>query len=690
MDNTAVSGSYHGVEIGSPEFDALYAYDGNDLGFEWNPDATTFRLWAPTAAQVSLNLYDSDQSSDAPLRESVAMARHDKGVWSATVLGDLRDQAYDYQVTFEDGSSNTTPDPYAIAAVVNGHRSVVLAPEQMTIPDFPRMPHFSSLQTDARIAELSVRDSTISPTSGVSEAHRGKFLGLTEKGTTNSFGKSTGLDYLVKLGITHVQIMPMYDFESVDETKPFSDDNYNWGYDPLNYNVPEGSFSTNPYDPATRIREAKLMVRALHEAGIRVVMDVVYNHVYSLKTHPLALSVPGYFFRTVDGKLTSRSFCGNDVASERAMGRKYIIDSLRYWIENFRLDGIRFDILGLIDNETIRQARAMMDEIDTSILAYGEGWDMHADLPTEQMTVQEYANLVDNQEGRGSRTGSTVGFFNDSLRDNLKGADFDSEPTSRGFVTGEPGKERIIAYNMLGTQPTQDEEIVKSHGTAMNHADASQVVQYAEIHDGMTLFDKLAISLGYAELDEQGNPITSSPVLRNLDGEKLQDVARRQMLATAAALLAQGVPEIQLGQEFLRTKDGEHNSYNTGDTQNAIDWNRLANPVAARVARFVRDLWALRASTPAFRYSSYQQINAHASVLAMENGVVAWRVSDESHAYTVVLNANEVPQRVREVSSGYYEVLCENSEVVEPRALEVAHGFTAAGLSVNVLRRSVL
>lgn len=655
-----LDGSY----VRSDEFDRLYAYDGSDLGVTYSPDGSVFKLWAPTASSVTINIYASDRSADAPLKRSVPLKRAEKGVWSVSLPSDMRDTAYDYTLTFPDGTSHHSPDPYARAAVINGHRSVVLAPEETAISDFRRLPPFSSLATDARIAEISIRDTTMSPSSGVTPSLRGKYLGLIQKGTHTPSGKPTALDYMVNLGITHVQIMPFYDFQSVDESAPASNSNYNWGYDPLNYNVPEGSFCTDPTDPAVRIRECKQMIRGLHDAGLRVVMDVVFNHVYSLESSPLALTVPGYYFRYKDGKLTSHSFCGNDVASERAMARKYIVDSIDYWTREFKLDGFRFDIMGLIDNTTMNAVRQRLDQIDPTMLCYGEGWDMHADLPDDEMTIQTQAYRVDNQEGRGDRSGSTIGFFNDSLRDSLKGTSWDGDIAGRGFVSGAPDCEKIIAYNILGAQPTEDKDITSSfdQDKSKRYADASQVQQYAEIHDGMTLFDKIALSLGYG-VGSDGKPAAGKASVRHLSGTELTRVDRMARLADAAVILAQGVPEIQLGQEFLRSKGGNGNSYKSGDSVNALDWSSLDNPVKAGSAAFVRGLFCLRSHIPAFRYSSFKSINKHSTVLKMSDHVVAWTVSDAEASFVVVLNAAEQSQKITGLQDGVYSVLVKDSHV---------------------------
>ncbi len=642
------------------QFDEEYDYDGDDLGVAYMPDASTFRLWAPTALSVTLDLYSDSRRADAPLTRSVPMRRwqgQEAGVWSLTVPEDLKGWAYDYRLDFGRGRTSVSPDPYATAAVINGHRSVVLDPQSVEVADFARMPAFSTRPTDAIIAELSVRDATISPSSGVKPGWRGKFLGLTEHGTHTAAGSPTGLDYLADLGITHVQLMPIYDFASVDEARPLSDDNYNWGYDPLNWNVPEGSLATDPADPACRIREAKLMVRALHKAGLRVVMDVVYNHVYSLESHPLALTVPGYFFRTKDGVLTSHSRCGNDFASERPMARKYLLDSIRYWLTNFRLDGFRFDIMGLIDVDTMNAVRDLLDSVDPTMLCYGEGWDHGADLPESMMTVQSQAFRLDNREGRRTNTDSTVGFFNDSLRDAVKGQSWAGFFDGPGFASGQKGTERLVAYNLLGCQPTQDREILRALPAPTHYADASQVQQYVQIHDGMTLFDKIATSLGYGvERGEDGRLVrlTGERSVRHLAGADLDRVARMAKIAEAAAVLAQGVPEIELGQEFLSSKDGEGNSYNTSDTMNAVDWDRQDQEILSDCVTFMRSLFALRARVAAFRRSSYRRINSHSSVLTAADGLIAWQVWDNIATFTVILNANDAWTAVPALPDGVY------------------------------------
>lgn len=358
-----------GAVVRTDAFDKEFAYDGQ-LGSIYTKQNTTIRLLAPTASKVELVVFDG-QKADSAVKEVINMTSGEKGTYESVLNGDNAGLSYQYRLTFPDGTVNETGDPYATAAVVNGDRSVVLSPEEMSIPNFNRMASFTN-PVDAVIYEAHIRDFSISPNSGIE--NKGKFLGVVESGTKNEQGKATGLDYLKKLGITHVQFLPMYDYQTVDESKP-DVAQFNWGYDPKNYNVPEGSYSTNANNPSTRIVEMKEMVNGLHNSGLRVIMDVVYNHVYSASSHAFSKTVPGYYFRyTSDGKLSNGTGVGNDTASERAMMRKYIVDSVTYWAKNYNLDGFRFDLMGIHDIETMKEVRAALDKIDPSIIVLGEGW----------------------------------------------------------------------------------------------------------------------------------------------------------------------------------------------------------------------------------------------------------------------------------------------------------------------------
>lgn len=650
-----------GAVVRSDAFDKKYAYDGDDLGVTYKAEKSTFKLWAPTATKVTLRLYADSTDPKAAQTDAVTLEKSGKkGVWTFAVDKDLKDYAYDYELTFADGTVNTSADPYATAAVANGERSVVLSDKEKGDAG-KRMASFSK-PTDAIITEANVRDMTINPNSGVSEANRGKYLGFVEEGTTVD-GKQgaapTGIDYLKSLGVTHVQIMPVYDYGSVDETGDLSyGAQYNWGYDPENYNVPEGSYSSGPSDPSARVKEMKQMVSGLHKNGLYVVMDVVYNHVYNASEHAFNKTVPGYYFRyDANGNLTNGSGCGNDVASERAMARKYIVDSVKYWATEYNVDGFRFDLMGLIDQTTMNQVRAALDEIDPSILVIGEGWDM-TDAIGNQETTQPNASKVKG-----------VAFFNDSLRDAIKGSVFSDEDT--GFIAGKADKENLIATNVLGCNNKRegiDENGHCNNGTAdTNYGGADQVVQYVEIHDNLTLYDKL---------------VKSAPN----DSEETR--LARAKLADSLILLSQGITDMQFGQEFLRTKGGNGNSYNAGDAVNAIDWNRTVEQAGS--VNYVKGLIALRKSIKNLHLSSYDGIAKNMTVLQQSDGVVAYQLKDGSDTYVVVFNANESAATVEAVPAGKYTVLAADGKVTETQDKNAATTVGADGYQAGALAAAVL
>ena len=649
--------------IRTDEFDKKYAYNGDDLGAVYSASSTTFKLWAPTATEVKLITYKST-AEKAEKDKETAMKAEDHGVWSAKLDGDQAGTAYAYEVHFADGTVNVSADPYAKAAVVNGERSVVLADKDAGNAG-KRMPKFAH-PSDATIAEMDVRDFSINPNSGISDAHRGKYLGVVEAGTkTTDKHNVSGFDYFKSLGVTHVQIMPMYDFGSVNETgdlgygKPGAQ---NWGYDPQNYNVPEGSYSTDPANPTTRVKEAKQMIAGLHKAGLRVIMDVVYNHVYNAQNHSFNKTVPGYYFRYKDGALNGNSGCGNDTASERQMMRKYIVDSVKYWATHYNLDGFRFDLMGLIDLKTMQEVRAELNKIDPSIIVLGEGWDMNTMLPKSDSTIQPNGSKIPG-----------VAFFNDSFRDAMKGSVFDAKGT--GFVNGNTSKDTkaLLEHNLLGCQfgtggKTADgKNTIKCwNGNAeMHFADAGQVVQYVEAHDNLSLYDKLKVS---------------AP-------NDTEDVRmKRVKLANSMVLLSRGMPFIQLGQEFLRTKNGNGNSYNAGDKDNALDWNRATEKSDS--VNYFRGLLKLRKSIKSLRDFDYATINKNMKMIAgTPDGVIAYTLKDGDKRYVVVFNANNAETQVK-IPAGKYVALVANGEVnSKPKAVTVAANgkYKVAALSTAVL-----
>ena len=649
--------------IRTDEFDKKYAYNGDDLGAVYSASSTTFKLWAPTATEVKLITYKST-AEKAEKDKETAMKAEDHGVWSAKLDGDQAGTAYAYEVHFADGTVNVSADPYAKAAVVNGERSVVLADKDAGNAG-KRMPKFAH-PSDATIAEMDVRDFSINPNSGISDAHRGKYLGVVEAGTkTTDKHNVSGFDYLKSLGVTHVQIMPMYDFASVNETGDLSygkQGAQNWGYDPQNYNVPEGSYSTDPATPTTRVKEAKQMIAGLHKAGLRVIMDVVYNHVYDVQNHSFNKTVPGYYFRYKDGALNGNSGCGNDTASERQMMRKYILDSVKYWATHYNLDGFRFDLMGLIDLKTMQEVRAELNKIDPSIIVLGEGWDMNTMLPKSDSTIQPNGSKIPG-----------VAFFNDSFRDAMKGSVFDAKGT--GFVNGNTSKDTkaLLEHNLLGCQfgtggKTADgKNTIKCwNGNAeMHFADAGQVVQYVEAHDNLSLYDKLKVS---------------AP-------NDTEDVRmKRVKLANSMVLLSRGMPFIQLGQEFLRTKNGNGNSYNAGDKDNALDWNRATEKSDS--VNYFRGLLKLRKSIKSLRDFDYATINKNMKMIAgTPDGVIAYTLKDGDKQYVVVFNANNAETQVK-IPAGKYVALVANGEVnSKPKAVTVAANgkYKVAALSTAVL-----
>lgn len=688
-----------GAVVRSDEFDRRFAYTGDDLGARTHGERTVIKVWAPTAVQVALNVYAALDNTAPADGRPLAMAPSERGVWSATV--DKTDFAYDFTLTFADGTVNQSVDPYARASTVNGLRSVALQDRDTEVEGSDKRMKPFGPATDAVIAETDIRDFSIRPDSGVSAERRGRYLGMVQTGTKTDKGAVSGLDYVKRLGITHVQIMPMYDYGSVDETGDLSYDPQNthgttgaqnWGYDPVNYNVPEGSYSSDPTRPQVRIKEVKQMVKGLHDQGIRVIMDVVYNHVQDPSSHAFERTVPGYYFRRDrEGNLVNNSGVGNDTASERAMMRKYIVDSVTYWAGNYNLDGFRFDLMGLLDLETMKEVRAALDKIDPSIIVLGEGWDMNTTMDKARMTIQ--ANAHELSPARGD---NGVAFFNDSIRDALKGSVFDDRST--GFISGDvdapghEGRERLIARNLMACSSGGGEE---AGGTACSagarYGSPGQVVQYAEIHDNLTLYDKLVKSL---------------PRRQGQDEEEYrQEIRARARLADSVVMLSQGMPAIQLGQEFLRTKGGDGNSYRSGDAVNAIDWDRSQQE--GDTVAYMRGLVALRRRIPALRLSAYGQIARQMTVIRQDHGVVAYRLEDGDHTYVVVINANEEATRVTQVPAGEYTRLVSEGRVLAlpagegalPQAspsaraagdrlseLVGAEGYMAPALSATVLK----
>ena len=547
-------------------------YGGNDLGVTYSKTQTTFRIWAPTANAVELRIYKQSQGGSAIRIDQFEQAEN--GTWIINLHGDLNGYFYTFRVNDNIGWLNETPGIDAKAVGINGHRGLIFDPEQTNPEGWTDDQRVRCDQaTDAIIYELHVRDFSISPSSGIT--NKGKFLAFTESGTRSPDGLKTGVDHLKELGITHVHLLPVYDFFTVDEHAPH--DSYNWGYDPQNFNAPEGSYSTNP-NTATRVLELKMLVQALHKAGIGVIFDVVYNHTYHTRRSYFNQTVPGYYYRQKpNGTFSNASGCGNEMATERGMVHKFIIDSLYYWATEFHADGFRFDLMGIYDLETMNQIRARMDSISPSILLYGEGWT------ADKSPLAETWRAVKTNVSRLYR----VAVFNDDFRDGLKGNGFD--PKSKGFVSGKTIQEENIKFGIAGAcfHPQIVYGYVE-HSKSPWATEPWQCVNYASCHDNYTLYDKLVLSSPEASEEE---------------------ISRMILLAGALVLTSQGIPFLHAGTEMAYSKQGDHNSYKSTDEINQIDWKR--KKTYNQIFQYFQALINLRKRHPAFRMISADQIRKH-------------------------------------------------------------------------------
>ena len=582
----------------SPEFEEKYTYTGTDLGALWTREKTSFRLWAPTAKSASVKLYASGNPEAADLLEVVAMNPGENGTWVAEKMGDLNGVYYTYLVDVE-GAIVEACDPYARTTGVNGLRAMVIDLSS-TNPegwDQDRDPNPCGKLTEAVLYELHVRDLSAHHSSGI--RHKGKFLGLTETGTTTKSGIPTGLDHIKSMGITHLHLLPVYDYGSVDEALTDTKQ-YNWGYDPVNFNVPEGSYATDPFHGEVRVREMKQMVKALHDNGISVVMDVVYNHVYKTELFCFNRLVPGYFSRSTQGKLSNGSCCGNDTASERSMVSKYIVDSVKYWADEYHIDGFRFDLVGLIDTRTINRIIQIVHATHPNVIFYGEGWTMDTTLtkPGFELTVQRNSALVPG-----------FGFFSDTLRDLLRGSVFDS--SAPGFVTGAALSRDALEASFMGIP--------------MWAKEPEQCINYVSCHDNNTLFDRIRMAVPNASAEDQ---------------------VKRNRLAAAFTMLAQGVPFLQAGEEMLRTKPAkggkfESNSYKSPDSVNSLKWETLARKEYRITRDYYRGLISFRKAHPGLRLRTRDEVwkNIHPLPCSSDH-MVAFLIDEGEERIFLAFNAD--------------------------------------------------
>ena len=614
--------------LAQAQTDARYgtypAYPGSDLGLTYSGKQAHLRVWAPTADAVALHLY-ADGIGGKPTATH-AMKKAEGGTWMY-VLPAAGKGFYTVQATIGGKKMAEVADPYAHAVGINGKRAALLdaAAVKPAGWDADARPVLKQL-TDIVIGELHVRDLSMSPTSGIT--HKGKFLGFTEAGTKGPGGVSTGLDHLAELGLTHVHLLPTNDYNSVDEANPAA--RYNWGYDPLNYTVPEGSYATDAANPSTRILEFKEMVGAMHKKGLRVVLDVVYNHVADAGKSNFEQLVPGYYFRhKADGKFSDASGCGNEVASERPMVRKMIVESVVYWASVYKVDGFRFDLMGILDMETMRAVRKELDRIDPTIYIYGEGWTAGS------------SPLPDNQRALKGNTYQMTGVaaFCDDLRDAVKG--HYARQTEPGFASGRPGLDESIRFGIVaaGKHPQIDYAKV-NYSKAPWTAEPAQCINYVACHDDMVLWDKLAAS----------NPTLDEETRIQLD-----------LLCNTIVFTSQGVPFLPVGDDFLRTKGGSHNSYNLPDSVNQFDWGRKAK--YREVAGFYQALIGLRKAHPAFRLPTADLIAKHLEFLpGQPEGLVAYHLKDNAGGdswkdITVIFNGNRTVSNARVPVGDYVMVL---------------------------------
>lgn len=625
-------------------------YNGKDLGLTYSPKAATFKIWAPTATAARLNVYKSDMGGS--VIRSINMNKGENGVWQITVPENLKNSYYTFQVNIGNAWGEEVVDPYAKACGTNGLRAQVIDLKE-TNPvgwEKDKSPNFSSTnkQTDAVIYELHVRDASIHASSGIK--NKGKFLGLAEVGTKNSAGQFTGLSHIKELGVTHVHLLPFYDYNSVDETKAAVQ--YNWGYDPVNYNIPEGSYSTNPSDGKVRIKELKELIKTMHSNGLRIIMDVVYNHTALTKNSNFNILVPDYYYRKrADGSFSDASSCGNETASDNAMFQKFMIESVVYWVKEYHIDGFRFDLMGIHDIETMNLISDTLHKIKPSIVLYGEGWTSSSSpLPDNKRALKKNAAQLNG-----------IAVFSDDMRDGIKGSVFNIN--DRGFATGQIENSESVKFGIVaaGTHPQINYSKV-NYSKEPYTAGPAGLINYADCHDNNILWDKIELSFKEASVAQR---------------------TKMHELAYSIVLTAQGASFLHAGTEFLRTKNGVENSFDKGDIVNGINWDLKTKNNATY--QFIKSLVQIRRAHPAFRMQTAQQIATH---LNFENnqpaGIIAYTINgaavgDSWKKIWVAFNGSQNPQTLT-VPKGTWKVGFYGQD-----APKIGNNFTLAGSSAVIL-----
>lgn len=639
-------------------FDKYPGYYGSDLELVYKPEQSIFTLWAPTASKARLNLYTAGEGGEP--EEQIEMNMADDGTWRINVDRDLKGKFYTFQIEKDGEWLEETPGIWAKAVGINGNRAAVIDwnetnPEGWESDQSPELKMYS----DIILYELHHRDFSIAPDSGVT--NKGKFLALTETGTKTPEGHASGIDHLKELGVTHIHILPSFDFATVDEKK-LDENQYNWGYDPKNYNVPDGSYSTDPANPVTRIREFKEMVKSLHENGLRVVFDVVYNHTASTDHSNFNLTVPGYFYRqNPDGSYSNGSGCGNETASEREMVRQYIIESVKFWATEYHIDGFRFDLMGIHDIETMNRLREELMKINPTIFVYGEGWLADdSPLPLEQRAVKDN---VSQMEG--------IAVFCDDFRDGLKGSTFDEQ--SPGYASGNiTGNFEPVKFGIVGaTEHPQVDYNGLLYSSWPYAAAPSQVVNFVSCHDGYTLVDKLKLSVLGDHAEDELVPIDK--------------------LIHTVLLTAQGIPFIRGGEEVIQDKQGNPNTFNAPDSVNQIDWSFKDKNLD--FFNYLKRLIALRKAHPAFRIPTVEGIQQWLHFLDTgDSGVIAYTLGEHANGdeWTEILVAYNGNRHEAEINIPEQEwtVVCRDGQINQESEEKISGGnVTIAASSALILYR---
>ena len=578
-DNNETSELYTGKIVRTELFDDIYYYEQSDLGSSYRRDRTKFKIWTPTAKYMKLELTDKLGKI-----EIIDMEYDNQGVWYMRLRGDYEGYKYRY-ISYVNGKEHYLTDPYGRSSSANAEYSYVIDTSKLYKMKHQR-PRFSGLLTDALIYETHVRDFTNSKS--INASFPGKYKSFAEEMLKTKEGNMAGIDYLSDLGVTHVQLQPIFDFAGVDELNP--NKLYNWGYNPQQYNVPEGWYSQDPNDPYSRINELKELIDILHKHNIRVVMDVVFNHVYNIDTFPFEKVIPGYGYRfDKRGLLTNSSGCDSDIASERRMIRKFIIDSIMYWAKEYKIDGFRFDLMGLTDIKTMNTLRQKLDRFRSDIIVYGEGWKMPTSLGYEKTAHMYNKNLLFN-----------IGHFNDKTREIIKGATFDIK--QKGYALGSMAKLDDVKNIVLGS--SQKKFLFRY---------PAQSINYVECHDNNTFFDKATLALKEASVME---------------------IKKRQRLATSMIILSQGVPFLHSGQEFYRTKKGVENSYKSGDLINELNWDLVDENI--KDIEFIKELIRIRKKYDLFRLTAPSKIRDFVCVNINEEGTILYKLKDEETELIVI------------------------------------------------------